>query len=56
VRGRALAGLWEGLTVALVYSSGVGLWIGLCGVDWEAEVAIAQGRVGAKDGGETMDE
>ncbi|KAH0833269.1 MATE efflux family protein [Lanmaoa asiatica] len=48
VRGHALGGLWEGLTVALVYCSGVGIWTGVRGVDWEAEVAIAQGRVGGK--------
>ena len=48
-RGRALGGLWEGLTVALVYCSGVGIWISLYRVDWEAEVAIAQGRIGGKD-------
>ena len=45
MREHALAGLWEGLTSALVYASGVGIWIGVRGVDWEAEVAIAQGRV-----------
>lgn len=49
MRGHALAGLWEGLTVALVYASGVGILVGVRGVDWEAEVAIAQGRIGAKD-------
>ncbi|KAF8553296.1 mate-domain-containing protein [Imleria badia] len=48
-RGHALACLWEGLIVGLVYSSAVGIWIGVRGVDWEAEVAIAQGRVGGKD-------
>ncbi|KAF8549550.1 mate-domain-containing protein [Imleria badia] len=56
VRGHELAGLWEGLTIALVYSSGVGIWIGLRDVDWEAEVAIAQERVGGKDKSEARSE
>ncbi|KAF8553983.1 MATE efflux family protein [Imleria badia] len=56
VCGHALAGLWEGLTIALVYSSGVGLWIGVHGVDWESEVSLAQGRVGGKKGDEARDE
>lgn len=41
-----LGGLWEGLTLALVYTSGVGIWVGVRGVDWEAEVTKAQGRIG----------
>lgn len=49
MRGHALPGLWEGLTVALVYTSAVGIWIGIRGVDWEAEVAVAQGRIEGKD-------
>ncbi|KAI9570518.1 mate-domain-containing protein [Boletus coccyginus] len=49
VRGHALPGLWEGLTVALVYTSAVGIWTGVRGVDWEAEVAVAQGRIEGKD-------
>ncbi|KAG9315273.1 MATE efflux family protein [Chiua virens] len=48
---RSLGGLWEGLTVALVYTSAVGVWIGVRGVNWEAEVAKAQGRVGGKSKG-----
>jgi MATE family multidrug resistance protein len=56
VRGRALAGLWEGLTAALVYASAVGIWTGVRGVDWKAEVAIAQGRARGKDEGEGRDE
>lgn len=52
--GRGLGGLWEGLTLALVYASGVGIWIGVRGVDWEAEVTTAQGRIGGKN--ETRDE
>lgn len=55
MRGHALTGLWEGLTIALVYCSGVGLWIGVCGVDWEAEVALAKERVGGKDDGLAID-
>ena len=51
MRGHALGGLWEGLTVGLVYTSGVGIWTGVRGVDWKAEVAIAQGRVKGKDEG-----
>lgn len=56
MRGHALGGLWEGLTVGLVYSSGMGIWIGIRGVDWEAEVGIAQERVGGKGEGESRDE
>ncbi|KAF8546284.1 MATE efflux family protein [Imleria badia] len=56
VRGHALAGLWEGLAIALVYCSGVGLWIGVHGVNWESEVALAQGRVEGKQEGEARDE
>lgn len=48
VHGRGLGGLWEALTVALVYASAVGVWIGVRGVDWKAEVAIAKGRVAGK--------
>ncbi|KAG8213055.1 MATE efflux family protein [Butyriboletus roseoflavus] len=55
VRGHALRGLWEGLTVALVYASGVGIWIGAHGVDWKAEVAIAQKRATGKDEGQGRD-
>ncbi|KAF8135004.1 MATE efflux family protein [Boletus edulis] len=51
VHGHTLGGLWEGLTVALVYSSFVGIWIALRGVDWEAEVVNAQGRIGGKEEG-----
>ncbi|KAF8442401.1 mate-domain-containing protein [Boletus edulis BED1] len=56
VHGRGLAGLWEGLTAALVYCSVVGLWVGVYRVDWEAEVASAQARVGGKDVGDATDE
>ena len=55
MRGHALAGLWEGITVALVYAAGVGIWIGVHGVDWKAEVRIAQRRVEGKDQGEGRD-
>ena len=40
-----LAGLWEGLTAALLYCSIVGILTGVRGVDWKAEVAKAKGRV-----------
>ncbi|KAF8554272.1 mate-domain-containing protein [Imleria badia] len=56
VRGYGLGGLWQGMTVGLVYSSGVGIWIGVRSVDWEGEVAIAQRRVGGKDKDEARNE
>ena len=56
MREHALAGLWEGLTIALVYASGVGIWAGVHGVDWKAEVVIAQGRVEGKGEGVGRDE
>ncbi|KAG8213057.1 MATE efflux family protein [Butyriboletus roseoflavus] len=49
VRGHTLGGLWEGLTVALVYASGVGIWIGVRDVDWKAEVVLARRRAAGKD-------
>ena len=53
-RRRELEGLWEGLTIALVYTSIVGLLIGLRGVDWETEVMRAKGRIGGKSENEQM--
>ncbi|KAH7882453.1 hypothetical protein F5I97DRAFT_1931629 [Phlebopus sp. FC_14] len=49
----ALPGLWLGLTLALIYSSTVGLWIGVLRADWAEEAIRAKGRVGGDkpDGG-----
>ena len=55
-RGYDLEGLWEGLTIALVYTSAVGLLIGLHGVNWETEVVHAKGRIGGKSENEQADE
>ena len=46
--GLGLAGLWMGLTVALVYSATIGAFIGVARADWEVEIEKARGRVGAK--------
>ncbi|KIM55762.1 hypothetical protein SCLCIDRAFT_30109 [Scleroderma citrinum Foug A] len=46
--GLGLAGLWTGLTAALVYSSTIGTFIAVFRVDWEFEVEKARGRVGSK--------
>ena len=56
VREHALGGLWEGLTVALVYVSGVGIWTGVRGVDWEAEVVFARIRAAGRNAGREMAE
>ena len=54
--GRGLGGLWEGLTLALVYTSGVGIWISVRRVDWEKEVTTARGRIGGKEESEARAE
>jgi MATE family multidrug resistance protein len=41
-----LHGLWYGLTVALVYVSVVGVWMGL-NADWDREVQKVQMRLEA---------
>ena len=41
-----LHGLWYGLTIALVYGSTVGVWMGL-NVDWDREVQKVQQRLEA---------
>jgi MATE family multidrug resistance protein len=41
-----LHGLWYGLTVALVYVSAVGVWMGLT-TDWDREVQKVQMRLEA---------
>jgi len=44
--GMGLHGLWYGLTIALVYGSAVGVWMGLR-VDWDREVQKVQMRLEA---------
>ena len=41
-----LYGLWYGLTIALIYGSAVGVWIGLK-TDWVREVQKVQRRLEA---------
>lgn len=43
-RDMGLHGLWYGLTIALVYGSAVGIWMGL-NVDWDREVQKVQQRL-----------
>lgn len=45
-REMGLHGLWYGLTVALVYVSAVGVWMGL-NADWDQEVKKVQMRLEA---------
>ena len=45
-REMGLHGLWYGLTVALVYGSAVGVWMGL-NADWDREVQKVQMRLEA---------
>ena len=45
-RDMGLHGLWYGLTIALVYGSAVGIWMGL-NVDWVREVQKVQQRLEA---------
>jgi len=45
-RDMGLHGLWLGLTVALVYGSSVGVWMGLK-TDWDREVQKVQKRLEA---------
>ena len=49
--GLNLAGLWVGLITAVVYASGVLVWIGIVRADWEVEVQRASERVGGEPNG-----
>lgn len=47
--GFGLAGLWIGLSTALVSIATIGSFIGIISVDWEIEVERARRRVGGKE-------
>lgn len=46
-KGMGLAGLWVGLTVALVYAAAAGIWICLR-TDWDRQVQKVRDRLAAE--------
>jgi MATE family multidrug resistance protein len=42
-----LAGLWIGLTLALVYCAAGGVWVCTAGTDWAHELAKVEARLAA---------
>jgi MATE family multidrug resistance protein len=43
--GLGLAGLWAGLTLALVYCAALGVWVCTARTDWDKELAKVERRL-----------